>query len=111
MVYTSDQSFTISALSETKCWIVQLTQLEMPGHIHCSEPTIQVNIKTTSSPSNTHLLALTVVIIASLGQSLAGTFSYLGHLAQGLVTNPPVTIYYFSNVSFSILHEILLSRS
>ena len=87
-----------------QCWIVQLTQLEMPGHIHCSEPAIvQVNIKTTSIPSipsNTDLLAFTVVIIASLGQSLAGTFSYLGHLAQVLVTNPPVRINYWNVITF-----------
>ena len=44
----------------------------------------------TANTTNTHLLAFTVVIIAGLGKSLARTFSYLGHLAQGLVTNPQV---------------------
>ena len=101
---------SISTLSETKCWIVQLTQLKMLGHNHCSEPAIQMSVTTTTT-TTTHLLALTVVIIASLGQSLAGTFPDLGHLAQGLVTNPSVRnrlLYISSQCHMNIALQILI---
>ena len=66
---------------------------------------------TTTPTTTTHLLALTVVIIASLGQSLAGTFPDLGHLAQGLVTNPSVRnrlLYISSQCHINIALQILI---